>query len=268
MNLLVIGADGFIGKSLVEWFTKNTNWFVSGVGRHNPIKPFDYVINCAGKIHSQIQELFNSNVLCALSYAESYLKLNPKVRYIHLGSSSEYGSMNGCFKETDVCCPDTDYAITKLLATRLLLNLKDQYPDSFLNIVRPFSVYGKHDNKEKFIPTLLEKVLNDKTLRLHQGSHDWIHSDDFCGLCKKVLESDIRYEIFNGGTGRCYTNLEVVGTLENLTNSKIKYTLISSPHRVYDRDQWQSDNLKVFNTLGWYPNISLAEGLHDLYINQ
>lgn len=260
-SILIIGADGFIGSNLVEYFKALPNFTVDGVGRHIPEKPYDYVINCAAKIHAPFQELVESNLSAAIYYALSYLRLNPLTHYLHVGSSSEYGNV-GDFYEGAVCYPDSDYAKTKLLATEFLLN-HTRYP-YFLNVIRPFSVYGPKDLKTKFIPTLINSYKEKKKITVYEGSHDWIYIKDFCDLCKIILDSSYSSYIFNAGTGISTTNLEVIQTVEKITGYTFNKSECKESYRSYDKDYWASDNIRVKSMFKWKPKYTLEQGLNEL----
>jgi nucleoside-diphosphate-sugar epimerase len=263
---IVIGCYGSIGKYLC-----NYKGF-QGIDRlsENDCYQADVVVNCGAKIHAGDDELQYANVDCAENYLKIALKNNPKVRYIHLGSSSEYGNHNGRFKESDVCLPTTPYAVSKLKGTNKVLQLAKENPDAKINVVRPFSVYSEFDKPFKFIPTIINNVINGNESVIHNGFHDWIDVEDVAKIVITLAKSNFSGEIFNAGTGVSISNNEMFGYVRHaaLGYSKgieAKYKIVPTAYRDYDREQWESDTSKVSSLLGFKDYINPLDGIGYLY---
>jgi nucleoside-diphosphate-sugar epimerase len=266
---LIIGGHGFIGSHLKKYFTDlgDKVYTVGEMDQYSFARSIkcDYVINCGAKIHAPLPELYKANVLDAVAYAKDFTESGRCKHYIHLGSSSEYGNQEDLSYETDVCQPNTDYAITKNLATRLILY---NSPSSLakVNIVRPFSIYGPNDRSSKFIPTIIKALKEQSDIQIYPGGHDWLHVRDFCSLIEALLKSNCDGEIFNACSQVCTVNEDVVNTLFDAvgvkTNKVLKY---DTKYREYDRPFWMGSNEKALKLLGWKPMITLKEGLYDCY---
>lgn len=264
-SVLIIGGFGFLGKSLAEYFSKFLDFDVSVVGKHEPTISYDIVINCGGKIHnSTYSELIQSNTSDPMKYLFEYHRLNKNVVYLHLGSSSEYGTQTTKLSENNTqCCPKTEYAVTKYVGSLGVLQAASIL-ECKANIIRPFSVFGKHDNQDKFIPKIIRSIKNNDSIKLYPGSHDWIYADDFCELCRLVVLSDCSGEIINAGTGICLTNKQVVNDVFDILNKKVDITEINELYRIYDTDYWAADISKAQTLFNWTPKYTFKDGINDL----
>lgn len=268
MKVLIIGK-GFLGTCLKNYLLKREpEWVIESRGRHFPTEPYDIVFNTAGNIKSKlIDELLYDNSVAPLNYLVDYSNLNRKVKFIHLGSSSEYGDARSPYTESRICRPNTDYALSKFMGSNQIF-LYGMYKHLWFSSIRPFSIYGENDHKEKFIPTIIDSILNKKEIHLYPGTHDWLYEQDFCELCYKVSLLPFLPLTINACSGQKYTNREIVQTLFDISNtSEVDCPIIEhvEPMYSYDKDNWVGDNSLAKNRLHWEPKFTLKEGLLDLY---
>ncbi|TVP50441.1 MAG: UDP-glucose 4-epimerase GalE [Mongoliibacter sp.] len=95
---------------------------------------------------------------------------------------------------------------------------------------------------------------------------DYIHVMDLADAHVKSLEylskqEDHFYDIFNVGTGRGNTVLEVVQTFERVSGKSLNYTI--GPRRPGDVVKVWADTSKINNVLGWKAQYSLEDSLRD-----
>lgn len=265
-KLLIIGAKGFIGRNLLAHFSSMLEYEVRGESQHEPYEAFDIVINCGAKIHNaSFDELINSNITSPTAYLLKYFKLNNNVKYLHLGSSSEYGIHNSKLNEDfTICNPKTDYGVTKLIGTKSVLELSNIL-NCKANVIRPFSIYGKNDNSYRFLPLLMKALKDGSEVNLYPGAHDWTYIKDFCSLTEKIIQSDLKGVVLNCGTGESTSNLFFVKCLEEVTGKKINYTIKEVKYRDYDTDFWAADIEKSKKLLNWSPKFDLNKGLTDVF---
>ena len=128
MKIYITGANGFIGKNLIEFYKdhqilahqRNTDiqaqcdWF----------KP-DLIFHCAAEIYKP-ELMFESNIVLTQQCLE-YVKAHPKTRMVYIGSSAEYGPMPRASKETDRINPVDMYQATKGAGTLLCQGYAMQY---------------------------------------------------------------------------------------------------------------------------------------------
>ncbi len=95
------------------------------------------------------------------------------------------------------------------------------------------------------------------------GVRDYIHVSDLAdahvlALEKLVAEPDVSH-IMNAGYGRGFSVLDVLDSVDRLTNSKISRTL--EPRRAGDPDALTADNSRILATLPWVPKRADLDGI-------
>lgn len=91
---------------------------------------------------------------------------------------------------------------------------------------------------------------------------DYIHVTDLATAHVKSLDyierhPDNQFEVFNIGTGKGMTVLEVIQAFENVNNLKLNYSI--GPRREGDVEKVWADNQKAANVLGWTAELGLNE---------
>lgn len=271
-TILLTGANGFIaghiktrllelGYKVIE-FTRADNSHIYSFRATG----IDTIINCAAEL-SRESEMFDSNV----KLVNNLLDFSQKERiakFIQIGSSSETGPTDSPRKEDTFCSPTTIYEATKLAGTVLCLAYAKAY-DMDICVARPFSIYGPGETPRKFIPQLWEALINGKIFELYPGGHDFIFIDDFVDGIIALLDAPqetTKGQIFNFGSGRSFSNAEVLGVFQELASEMllgrtVTFHLNGKPYRPYDVENWQADITKSMTRLNWKPKTSLKEGL-------
>jgi UDP-glucose 4-epimerase len=96
---------------------------------------------------------------------------------------------------------------------------------------------------------------------------DYIHVVDLAKAHVKALqlldktEGTTYYDVFNVGTGRGNTVLEVITAFEEATGKKLDYKI--GPRRSGDVEKIYAEVDKSRNGLGWQAELSLQDGLRD-----
>jgi dTDP-glucose 4,6-dehydratase len=258
MKRFITGHSGFIGRHFRESVTGSKYLYNKGepvehVLRYQP----DYIFHFAGEIYDE-SVMFDSNIVLTHKLLE-YAKQLPNLRaFIYVGSSSEYGRKDHPMSETDLLEPTNMYEATKGAATLLCQAYAREYGVRVM-IARPFSVYGKHEPKHRFIPTIQSRIKSNKVLKVSEGVHDFIHVTDFIGGLLTLTEVGKAGEIYNFGTGVQTSNIELVKIIESLMHKRANIERISPLH-TYDSNSWVADISKA-RSLGWKPEIGLTEGL-------
>lgn len=90
---------------------------------------------------------------------------------------------------------------------------------------------------------------------------DYIHVSDVAKACIASIESKVRNEIFNVGTG---TNISVNGVVDIIKKFKDVKVLHEANPRGYARDTL-ADISKAKKLLGWEPEIEQVQGITNTY---
>lgn len=271
---VILGANGFVGKRLIE-VLENQNVrliprdmycnFYALKEYLEALRP-DHIINCSayGNMahQSDIDAIYQINVINPIYLLQATKNVDYK-SLILIGSSSEYGSKSEPMNELDLPETDTFYGASKVAQTYLARAYAKQF-NKPIRVVRPFSIYGEDEADFRFIPTVIRSVKEGKEFNLvKEPSHDWIYIDDFIqGL---LLATRKKIDLLNVGTGEQFSNIEVVEMLEEISGKKANYKEVEQL-RGFDSNNWVADN-SLLKDLGWKQKYSLFNGLKKVYEN-
>lgn len=231
----------------------------------------DYIIHLAayGAYHYQteLEKMVQVNIEGTKNLLEASKDI-PYKCFINTGSSSEYGFKNKPMKETDFCDPVSYYAATKLAATNIC-KVFARINNKPIVTLRLFSVFGPYEEPTRFIPTIMKALLQKQQIKLTPGNQrrDFIYVDDVSTAYMKALSlgKKIQGEIFNIGTGKEYTNDEVVKKLFAGAKDTTEIVKGAYPKRTWDTPHWKANISHVKNVLGWEAKRTLEKGLSQGY---
>lgn len=291
-NILVTGAGGFVGANLVaalendgakvfSLVRKQTDLYrLKQIKSNSEIIVVDLLEHAeVNKVVSSIQPeyVFHTATLRSENSWQATLNINgavivnlikaiasPKLKkFIHLGSSYEYGDIETPYKESDAIQPDTFFGASKAAGT-LLLQYLANWEDLPIVTLRLFHVYGRMEPTSRLIPSAIKLILQDKAVPITISNfvRDYIHINDVIDACyKAALHENISGQIFNIGTGIETSNEKIVNDLGALMGKSPKVILGGFPSRSWERTSWCADISLARKKLGWVPNTTLKEGL-------
>jgi UDP-glucose 4-epimerase len=204
-------------------------------------------------------DYFKVNVDGTFSVLEAAKNASIK-RFIYAASSSSYGIPSHYpTPEIAEIRPQYPYALTKYLGEELVLHWGRIYKLPVVSL-RFFNVYGPRSRTTGaygavFGVFLAQKLHGDPFTVVGDGkqTRDFTFVTDVVDACVKVAESDIRYEVFNIGSGNTYS----VNYLVQLLGGEV----IHIPKRPGEPDSTQADITKIKKMLGWEPRVSFEEGV-------
>ena len=132
------------------------------------------------------------------------------------------------------------------------------------------SLGESHEPETHIIPLALKAAQEGKEFKLNGSDYDtpdgtcvrdYIHVVDLCQAHLMALDSlinDPRHDAYNVGTGRGWSNKEVVDTVKKVTNKDL--TVKVETRRPGDAPELIADSTKIKEALGWKPqHLDLAE---------
>ena len=294
-KILVAGGSGFIGSNLIselilkgnevvclsknhikfEKRIKNVNYIEHDL-RHpikkNELKNFsdiEYIINCSGYInHNHFQmdgkDIFSNHFEIIHNLIDLALILKP-VSFIQIGSSDEYGKRNSPIKESVREEPLSPYALGKLASTHYL---RQCYLKGILNtvVLRPFLVFGERQNKQRFLPYLIENCKNDREFKVTKGEQirDYLYIKDFNKALIKCLKNKNAYgEIINIGSGIPISIKEVILEVQALIG-KGKPIFGGISYREGESMDLYANIEKAKRLLNWSPKHDFKKSLEKV----
>jgi len=302
----ITGCLGFIG-SYVTRLCLQKGWFVKGVDKityaankdlldeFNRYKNFsfvhcdindlkflydcDYIINTAAETHvgnsiSNSDDFIHSNINGVhniLNLIKNYRQeSNKKPILLHFSTDEVYGDIsNGIHIETDILKPSNPYSATKAAADMLVLAWYRTYGINYV-IVRPTNNYGIGQYIEKLIPKTCKYLNLGRKIPLHNNGtpiRNWLHAEDTAKAIIKIIEKEVKNEIYNISGGFEQSNLDtvkkIVSSFLNQNDFDINnYVDFSFSRAGQDvRYALNDDKLK---TLGWKAEAVFDKEIPDI----
>jgi len=261
-NVVVIGADGYVGSILVNELkaqavvynkTKQNEILIENL--ESTINNYEVIINSAG-----------FRVMKGLTYQDYHrshfgetkklLKLLTESQfYIHISSASVYGSSKLKIRPDSVPMPMffpcPNYAIAKYEADFLVMKYATKKKIKFC-IVRPAVLYSP--NGEGMVATLLKFAKIGIILRLlpAKSIHHMCFMDLFVESMRKICEKKLESESMIIADPFCISNERLCGLIE--VNAKRKINKIPIPLHILSSILRKFPNLKNpkldFSTMG------------------
>ena len=231
---------------------------------------------------------YSNNLNGAINLLDKMTKYNVN-NLIFSSSATVYGEDAEIpyMEEMKLGNPSSPYGATKLMIERIISDHAKAHPHFKAVILRYFNPIGAHPSgligeDPKGIPNnLLPFILQvasgrreslkifGKDYPTEDGTckRDYIHIVDLADghlSALNWLEKQSNFsgtEIFNLGTGKATSVLEIIHTFENQTGIKIKYEF--TKRRAGDLPEFWADNSKALKVLRWNPNSSLKEMMID-----
>lgn len=267
-KIVVTGYNGFLGKNLLARM-KGSELLLIGrepsmIGEIPKFTP-DFIFHFGGEIYDD-NKMLESNIILTQKMLEVTKQINFKA-FIYCGSSSEYGFKNVPMSETHVLEPRNLYEATKGAGSLLCQAYAKMYQKP-IYVIRPFTVYGRHDREHKFLPTLFHAFEQKTGVTLYPGTHDWIYVDDFIDaviLIAKTQNPTYWGGVFNIGTGIQHSNKEVYDTMAQVFGYEVPLEIKDTLLRPYDSQNWVANVSKIKTTHGFSVTCSLREGIERMY---
>lgn len=299
-KIVIAGANGFLGANLCRYFSKlgnevyglinsasnkrkldgiianlniveldkfNVNNLNSVFNNINP----DVVFNAIGADQKDLlndsEGNWNSNFMTLIKLVSSLRNISLE-RFVHAGSSFEYGEVSSTFsslKESLECNPVSDYGTSKLMQTVYLKYASKIYslPST---ILRVFNVYGPYESKKRLIPQVILNALKDEGIVILNPNvaRDFIYIDDvmtaFYASIKNPLENS--YSVFNIGTGSSTSVIDIVKQVLSFTKSKSELCYKKGDLRPENNLPPPIADISLANqVLNWKPLYTIKNGL-------
>jgi dTDP-glucose 4,6-dehydratase len=296
----VTGCLGFIGYHITQRCL-NEGWYVIGVDKLtyasnlqflDGLKSFqnfkfiekdindldklydcDYIINTAAETHVDNSIVSNDVFLKSNINGVHHLLnlIQEKRRFVmptllHFSTDEVYGDIEvGSHAESDLLKPSNPYSATKAAADMLVLAWARTYDIPYV-IVRPTNNYGIGQYVEKLIPKTIKHLNVGRKIDLHDNGtprRTWLHVSDTVEAVMKIIEKNVKNDIFNISGNYEDTNLSVVKKILHLYNKIENYQdYVHNLQRPGQDVRYSISDTKLKN-LGWKPmanfNTELAK---------
>ena len=231
----------------------------------------DVLINFAAESHVD-NSITNPDIFIKTNVLGTQVLMDACVKYgikhFHQVSTDEvYGDVplksSRSFTEKSDLKPSSPYAASKASADLLVLS----YIRTFglpATISRCSNNFGPYQHKEKLIPKMISKALDNNELPIYgsgKNMRDWIYVEDHCRGILNIIEKSTSGQIYNLGAGCYKTNNQLCKLI--LDALKKDYSLITHVNDRLGHDLKYSINCsKAHNELDWAPKCEF-----DAYLN-
>ena len=309
-KILLVGGASFIGLHLAQRllklgsnvtifcknsdktkklnFIKDINFIEGSIADYKSIeksiKNKDGIINLAAVVqdYAEFDPYLDLEVNCKghLNILEAREKINPKAKYIFMGSRAQFGRVNE--KDLPVSeglCqrPISLYGIHKSTAENYCtLYLRTFNLKSI--ILRLPQVYGPSlagKNAHSIVDRFIRTALKNGEFGVNgygKDIKDLIYVEDVVDLMVMVLESEIEEGAFNVGSGEKVKLIEIAEKIVKLCGSG-SFRAVPFPEELvnFELGDFYFDISKAKKTFDWYPKTKIEEGLKktiDFYRNK
>jgi UDP-glucose 4-epimerase len=216
---------------------------------------------------------------------------NKKIDFVFSSSCTVYGQPEKLpvTEVAPVQRAESPYGNTKQIAEEMLSEACAVSPQLFVTSLRYFNPVGAHESAligelpigvpQNLVPFITQSAIGKRgpitvygdDYNTPDGSaiRDYIHVVDLAKAhvaAVKRLETkaaDTNYEIFNLGTGKGSSVLEIINAFESSTGAKLNYVI--GPRREGDIEQVYGDVTKAATLLGWKAERDINEMMRSAW---
>ena len=287
-DVLVTGADGFIGSHLVEMLVLR-GYKVKALVQYNSFNTWGWLedSHCKGQVEifsgdirdphfckyitKNIDTIFHLAALIAIPYSymapDNYVDTNVKgtlnicqaakehggIRVIHTSTSEVYGTAQYVpIDEKHPLQPQSPYSATKIAADAMAMSFYNSF-NLPVTIARPFNTYGPRQSARAVIPTIITQISNGASeIKLGDVSptRDFNYVTDTCNGFVLLAESNKTI----GETVNIGSNFEIsIGE----TLSIIKKIMKSDVEFICDEQRIRPEKSEVLRL--WCDNRKIKE---------
>lgn len=227
-------------------------------------------------IHLAASSIIERSYLDPISYFENNLANGIKLletmrkrgvrKIIYSSTSSVYGYQTEVpIKENAQPNPASPYASSKLAFENALISYYHSYGIESVSL-RYYNVYGPRDDQKprtRAVPMWIEAILNNKPVPWYwygKQVRDYVYVGDVARAHANVLNLS-GAQVFNIGSGQGVIMEDILRTLEKIIGKNLR--TLDLGQRKGDPMKSYSDISKIKKAVGWFPKISLEEGLRE-----
>ena len=296
-KILVTGGSGMVGKNLVEFLQKSSDYKIFFPTRkefnllnQNQVNLYlqnlspDIIIHCAGLvggIQANINKPYSflyENIMMGANIINASSKNNIR-KLINLGSSCMYPKdCNTELNEDSILSGKLEptnegYALAKISVGKLCQFIKKEKKLNYKTLI-PCNLFGKWDNfdseKSHMIPAAIKKIHNaklNKSVPVIWGDglsrREFMYVEDLCSFIKFSLSNyDDLDDFTNVGLGYDYSIKEYYEIISRVIGYEGKFS--------FDLDKPKGMNKKLCSIkkqtkMGWKPTVPIEEGIRLTY---
>lgn len=209
---------------------------------------------------------FDTNATALARIAEDLMKRKYLKRWIQIGTSELYGSVNAPAREDDPIRPTSPYAASKAAGDMYLISIANtlNFP---MNLVRPSNAYAPGQQLHRILPRAVVCGLSGRKLPLHGGGvakKSYIHATDLARAIHLVAQKADLGKVYNVGPKDPVAIRDLVEMAAADMGLSLEQLCDITPARFGEDWIYWLDSSAIANDLGWKPEIDLKAGVADM----
>ena len=266
MRIVVTGGCGFIGSSFVHLCVENGydvlvidkltyagNIENISVGisvlvedicdvTQEDLGEYDYLVNFAAESHvdNSIKDgkpFVRTNIEGTFNLLELARKNDKLKKFIQISTDEVYGDLDELpydvtkSKINDKLIPSSYYSATKASADLLVESCGKTYGLPYI-ITRTCNNFGFRQYDEKFIPTIIRSIKQDKPIPVYGDGlqkREWIWVEDNVNAIMEIIKfSENSYQThYHIGSGDVLTNMDIINMVGTILNKTPRYEFVT-----------------------------------------
>ncbi|MDB5013082.1 MAG: UDP-galactose 4-epimerase [Daejeonella sp.] len=234
-------------------------------------------------------EYYRNNFYSLINLLTAYAK--SRVNFVFSSSCTVYGQPDvlPVTEEAPVKKAQSPYGNTKQISEEILEEYSAVHPDLKVTSLRYFNPVGAHETAligelpigvpQNLVPFITQTAIGKREKLTVYGNdydtpdgscvRDYIHVVDLAkahvAAIKKMEQQTERsnYDVFNIGTGKGSTVLEVINAFEAVSGEKLNYVI--GPRREGDVEKVYGDVTKSNKELGWKTELDVNEMMRSAW---
>jgi len=194
-----------------------------------------------------------------------------EARFLHVSTDEVYGTLGetGLFLETTPYAPNSPYSASKASSDFIVRSYFHTYGMPVVT-TNCSNNYGKHQHKEKLIPTIIRKAISGEVIPIYgngKNIRDWIYVTDHCKGIKLVLDKGRLGETYNIGGRNERENLYIAHTICDLLDGLVPSEKPYKEQMEFVQDRaghdfrYAIDADKIESELGWKAEENFESGI-------
>lgn len=299
MNIVILGAAGFIGTNLaLEMIKQNTDnitlvdkdrsYFTNKTlleAENVVIKEKDFLLetdydelvreqdivyhlistNIPTNSNQHIPQDLISNVVVSSYLLEACVRQKVKKVVFISSGGTVYGKEKGCpLNEETMTNPISSYGIQKITIEKLLYLYKYMYNLDYrvIRLANPYGPYQRPNGVLGAVTTFTYKALKNEEITVYGDGNvvrDYIFIDDAVRAIMNIVNGESRYKTFNVGCGYGTSLNQLLNIVKESLN--LELNVVYKPGRKVDVPVNYLDISRYEQEYGKFNPISLQEGI-------
>ena len=209
---------------------------------------------------------FETNSMGLARLAEELMKRDWFERFIQIGTSELYGSVDHAAREDDPIVPTSPYAASKAAFDMYLISVH-RFLDFPMNIIRPSNAYCPAQLLHRVVPKAVLCGLTGRKLPLHGGGRaekSYIHARDLARAIHLVAEKAPIGAVYNAGPAEPTSIRRVVELTAEALGMPFEDLCEVTGDRLGQDSRYWLDSSAIKDDVGWEPEIGWEEGLAEM----